>query len=55
MEACFGVKLTIGPSIDEGFYYDCYMGENRTLADADRAELEKALDKVRVYARARAR
>lgn len=31
----FGVDLTIGPTIDEGFYYDCYMGDGRgTLTQA---------------------
>jgi hypothetical protein len=23
----FGVDLTIGPSLEEGFYYDCFMGD----------------------------
>ena len=27
LELEFGVDLTIGPCIEEGFYYDCYMGE----------------------------
>jgi hypothetical protein len=46
LEATYGVKLTIGPAIDEGFYYDCYMGENRTLADGDRADINKAIERV---------
>lgn len=29
LEQMYGVDLTIGPTIDEGFYYDCYMGEGR--------------------------
>ena len=27
LEALFGVRLTIGPHVEEGFYYDCYMGD----------------------------
>ena len=27
LELDFGVDLTIGPALEEGFYYDCYMGE----------------------------
>lgn len=27
LEMEFGVDLTIGPALEEGFYYDCYMGE----------------------------
>ncbi len=45
LEACFGVRLTIGPAIEEGFYYDCYMGD-RTLTDAERPILEKKLEQV---------
>ena len=39
LESCFGAKLTIGPALEEGFYYDCYLG-NRTLTEADRPVLE---------------
>lgn len=45
LEACFGVRLTIGPAIEEGFYYDCYMG-NRTLTDAEKPLLEKKIEQV---------
>jgi threonyl-tRNA synthetase len=45
LEACFGVRLTIGPAIEEGFYYDCYMGD-RTLTDAERPLLEKKIEQV---------
>ncbi len=34
LELEFGVDLTIGPSLEEGFYYDCFMGDKvraRTL------------------------
>lgn len=27
LELEFGVDLTIGPSLEEGFYYDCFMGD----------------------------
>jgi hypothetical protein len=27
LELEYGVDLTIGPSLEEGFYYDCYMGD----------------------------
>ncbi|CAL8462423.1 g1956 [Coccomyxa elongata] len=45
LEACFGVRLTIGPAIEEGFYYDCYMGD-RTLTDAEKPMLEKKLEQI---------
>ncbi|GLC55278.1 hypothetical protein PLESTB_000967300 [Pleodorina starrii] len=40
LELEFGVDLTIGPALDEGFYYDCYMGD-RTLGEADKGRIEK--------------
>ena len=46
LESCFGAKLTIGPALEEGFYYDCYLGE-RTLTEADKAALEKQIQQVR--------
>jgi hypothetical protein len=27
LELEFGVDLTIGPALEEGFYYDCFMGD----------------------------
>ncbi len=45
LEACFGVRLTIGPAVEEGFYYDCYMGD-RTLTDAEKPLLEKKIEQV---------
>ena len=27
LELEYGVDLTIGPALEEGFYYDCFMGE----------------------------
>lgn len=43
LELEFGVDLTIGPSLEEGFYYDCFMGD-RTLSDVDRPKLEKRME-----------
>ncbi|CAK0779434.1 hypothetical protein CVIRNUC_004773 [Coccomyxa viridis] len=45
LEACFGAKLTIGPALEEGFYYDCFLGE-RTLTEADKAALEKQVQQI---------
>eukprot|EP00803_Ostreobium_quekettii_P004623 evm.model.scf_474.4 EVM.evm.TU.scf_474.4 scf_474:55752-66411(-) len=42
LELEFGVDLTIGPTVEEGFYYDCYMGD-RTLGDADIPKVEKRM------------
>lgn len=39
LELEFGADLTIGPAIEEGFYYDCYLGD-RTLSDADKAKVQ---------------
>ncbi|CAG9465379.1 unnamed protein product [Pedinophyceae sp. YPF-701] len=43
LELEFGVDLTIGPSIEEGFYYDCYMGD-RSLKDDDKKRIEKRME-----------
>eukprot|EP00198_Chlamydomonas_reinhardtii_P006862 XP_001696198.1 threonine-tRNA ligase [Chlamydomonas reinhardtii] len=43
LELEFGVDLTIGPALEEGFYYDCFMGD-RTLTEADKARLEKRIE-----------
>lgn len=45
LEACFGVLLTIGPAIEEGFYYDCSMS-GRALTDVERPILESKLKQV---------
>ena len=50
LELEFGVDLTIGPSIEEGFYYDCYLEDGRTLTDADKAAIEKRMQKASIYA-----
>lgn len=47
LESCFGAKLTIGPALEEGFYYDCYLGD-RTLTEADRPILERRIEEVRI-------
>jgi len=36
-----GVKLTIGPAIDNGFYYDVDLGENKSISDKDFPAIEK--------------
>jgi threonyl-tRNA synthetase len=35
-----GIKLTIGPAIDNGFYYDVDLGEGRSITDADFKKIE---------------
>lgn len=46
LELEFGVDLTIGPAIEEGFYYDCYLEDGRTLTDSDKAAIEKRMQQV---------
>lgn len=45
LELAFGCDLTIGPNVEEGFYYDCFLGD-RTLAEEDCAVVEKAMEKA---------
>jgi threonyl-tRNA synthetase len=45
LELTFGCDLTIGPSLEEGFYYDCYLGD-RSLTEDDCNTVEKALEKA---------
>ena len=45
LEAEYGVDLTIGPAIAEGFYYDCYMGD-RVLTEADHVPIKAAMEKA---------
>jgi len=33
LERNFGAKLTVGPPLDSGFYYDCYMGNEVILSN----------------------
>ena len=46
LESLYGVRLTIGPAVEEGFYYDCYYG-SKTLSDADKPAIEKKINEVR--------
>jgi len=44
LEALYpGVKLGIGPSIDNGFYYDIDLGEGRAISESDLPEIEKKM------------
>ena len=45
LELTFGCDLTIGPSLEEGFYYDCFLGD-RTLTEEDCKTVEKAMEKA---------
>jgi len=45
MEQMFGCHLTIGPALEQGFYYDGYFGD-RKLKDEDFAAIEKAAEKI---------
>jgi len=45
MELKFGAKLSIGPPVKDGFYYDAYMGED-TVSDADYKGLKDQLTKL---------
>jgi len=41
LEALYpGVKLGIGPTIDNGFYYDIDLGDDRTITDKDFKQIE---------------
>ncbi len=46
LESQFGVDLTIGPAIEEGFYYDCFLDDGRTLGEADKPTIEKRIQEV---------
>mmetsp|Transcript_6880 Transcript_6880/g.24820 ORF Transcript_6880/g.24820 Transcript_6880/m.24820 type:complete len:728 (-) Transcript_6880:870-3053(-) len=45
LELEYGADLTIGPPIEEGFYYDCFMGD-KTLHPEDSEVLTKRIDKI---------
>lgn len=49
LEQLYGVDLTIGPVIDEGFYYDCYMGDGRGTLSQD--EWPKIVSKMEAIAK----
>jgi threonyl-tRNA synthetase len=42
LELEFGADLTIGPALEEGFYYDCFLG-NRSLNEGDKETLVKRM------------
>ena len=41
-----GVKFGIGPAIENGFYYDVDLGENRKLSDADLPKIEQKMQEL---------
>ncbi|KAL6782374.1 TST1 [Auxenochlorella protothecoides x Auxenochlorella symbiontica] len=45
LELEFGAELTIGPALEEGFYYDCYLGD-RTLCEPDRDTIQKRMQQI---------
>jgi len=45
LELEYGVDLTIGPAIEEGFYYDCFMGD-KTLHEEDRDRILNRINKI---------
>jgi len=55
LEIEFGSDLTIGPPIDEGYYYDCY-NEGKPFTEEDVKRIEKRFDAItkeaQVYQRA---
>lgn len=42
LELEFGADLTIGPALEEGFYYDCYLGD-RSLSEPEKDILVKRM------------
>ena len=47
LEALYpGVRLGIGPSIDNGFYYDIDLGDGRTISDSDLPEIESKMKEL---------
>ena len=45
LELEFGCDLTIGPALEEGFYYDCFLGD-KTLGDAEKERIAKRMQQV---------
>lgn len=43
LELEFGADLTIGPSLEEGFYYDCYIGDDKSLNDHEKGKILKRM------------
>lgn len=47
MEALYpGIKLGIGPSIENGFYYDVDLGDERVITDADFPKIEAKMKEL---------
>jgi len=40
------VQVTIGPWIDNGFYYDFYRDDGKTIVDGDLKRIKKEMDKI---------
>jgi len=46
LEHLYGVKLTIGPPLKGGFYYDSYMGTEDAIKDEDYKDIQKEVTKI---------
>ena len=47
LEALYpGIKLGIGPSIENGFYYDVDLGDDRVISDADFSKIEAKMKEL---------
>ncbi|GFH53471.1 hypothetical protein CTEN210_09947 [Chaetoceros tenuissimus] len=46
LEHLYGCRLTIGPPLKGGFYYDSYMGTNDAFKEDDYAPVEKEVQKI---------
>lgn len=45
----YGADLTIGPALEEGFYYDCFLGSDKALSlEAERGRITKRMQQVRI-------
>lgn len=46
LERTLGGQLTVGPALKEGFYYDCYMGQDTITEDKTYGPLQKCISAV---------
>jgi len=46
LERSFGVQLTIGPALKEGFYYDCYAGKDTITEKEWYSKIETTMKKI---------
>ena len=46
MERYFGGALCYGPDIEDGFYYDMWMGPQSVSSEADMPKLEKLYNQM---------